>query len=381
MRHLSCLILAVLVCAAGARAAEFSPRAVLSGTENVKVTLRGCPAPVKVTAADGAEIPAVIRPGRPGGAHTVILARTPDADTVIRFHFAKTETEPLFLPVIKQFRIALSFDDGPAQGKTEEFKDSPTYKVLEALSAFRHGEGHARQGIAAVFFLLTSPDSFLYDGFTKGETAFGAAMIQETFRRGHLLGVHWGGGYAHQTDTHPGHVREPGTHGGQENRLEAELQQCAERITELTNVRPEFVRPTLWVYRDKRHPEVSALPTYRRLGLKMILTDGKYPDGGYKIISMFCPAKSRLFARNLEKAFRSGERYLVFSMHDSNIQTAEALPEILAMIEKVFNGIDFGTGRANRDGAARLRFATTADEVRAVLNAKKRFVMFPAEDY
>lgn len=362
---------------------ELSPAVVLSGTENVRVFARGCPPPVKVTSENGEAVPCAVRPGRgPRAAHALLFPRVPAAAQRLRLHFADPALPPVFLPVAREFRVVFTFDDGPAQGPTAQAAASPTWQVLDALDAFRHGENGERQGTSAVFFLLTSPDTFLGDTFTKGETPFGAATIRETARRGHVLGVHWGGGYGAQTITHPGHAALPprgleNGHAGQESLLESELQQCIDRVTALTGQRPEFVRPTLWVYRDKRHPEISALPAYRRLGLKMTLTDAKYPDGGYKIISMFFPGKRRLFARNLRAAFLSGETNLVFSMHDSNSQTAAALPGLLAMVQTVFDGLDFGAGAPNREGGKRLRFAATPDEARAILRAKKRFVMFP----
>jgi hypothetical protein len=138
-----------------------------------------------------------------------------------------------------------------------------------------------------------------------------------------------------------------------------------------------FVRPPLWRYTDKGNPEIGRKisDTYQRLGLKMMLTDARYPDGGYVIISMFNPCERLKFQQNLQRAFLGGEDLLIISMHDSNVHTARRLAEILDNIKEVFSGMNFGGVRA--DPGDYLDFADSTAELRQILDAKLYFTAFP----
>lgn len=292
--------------------------------------------------------------------------------------------------IIPKFRVLLSFDDGPAIGQDPDdgrVETSPTWKTLQALDAFRHGPDNSRQGIKAVFFVLSQPDRFLRDTYQKAETADGAALLREEIKRGHVVGVHWGGQYVGQTVTHPKRVFLPpydytgGKNGGKgmgDNALESDLLECIDRIRTVTGVTPKFLRPPLWRYGDPKNPaaEAAVLGTYARLGLKMILTDARFPDGGYAVISAFIPNSMGSFRKNLRGAFQGGEDTIIVSMHDSNSFTANKLPQILSAICEDFEKERFG----NQSGSASeyLDFADSTAEVEAILREKTRFTLFPA---
>lgn len=265
-----------------------------------------------------------------------------------------------------EINVLLTFDDGPAAAVNNDEAQSPTLKTLETLTNFTHGKNNEKRGVCAVFFILTAPDKFLYFTHRKGETVFGQKIIQEIDRRGHLIGVHWGGDYRGQTRTHLSGIRENTPLA--EQMLTRQLQSSIDLITQLTNKRPEFIRPPLWIYRDKKNPALSALPIYEYLNLKMILTDAKYPDGGYKSISRLIPFKERLFTRSLQSAFLSGENNIIITFHDANTQTADNLPNALATIKRVYVEI-FGTNNG-------LNFVDNATHAARILREKEIFVMF-----
>ncbi|GHS91960.1 hypothetical protein FACS1894139_13720 [Planctomycetales bacterium] len=360
----------------GVALATDSPPVLFTATEQVTLKLRPATGELTLT-SDGEKLPFSTVKKR-GDELTVCVPKLPPREGVVRVDFAGQE--PRFIPLLDYFRVALSFDDGPAQsGDADAVRAdivradavrhavpprSPTVSVLRTLADFRHGANNENIGVAAIFFVLTSPDTFLCDTFKKGETAAGGEILREIDRQGHVIGVHWGGGYGKQTTTHPRHAALPAANSWQNNLLETELQQCLDRIEYLTGKRPRYVRPPLWKYEKDG---VSCLPTYRRLGLKMLLTDAKYPDGGYKIISVWIPRKKQLFAKNLRAAFRRGEKNLLLSMHDSNTQTAAALPEILQTVKDTFAAIDWGVANSSELGD-RLRFAQTAAEIESILN-------------
>ncbi len=288
--------------------------------------------------------------------------------------------------VIDKFNIVLSFDDGPAVDKLPEdgcINDSSTMLTLENLAKFRHGPENRYQGVCAIFFILSQPDKFLKFDYNKAETRDGCLILQEIKKYGHVIGVHWGGNYYSQLKLHTSRVHLPPYKWSESaenignNALESDLLECINRIRECTQTIPEYVRPPLWKYSSKKDPSVKGLvlQSYKNLGLKMILSDGRYPDGGYGIISFVCPWEMSKFEKNLRLAFTSGESDLVLSMHDSNSYTAKRLPQILAKIYTEFARIDFGGAKA--DGHERIVFARNAEQVKNLLERKTRFVMFP----
>lgn len=288
--------------------------------------------------------------------------------------------------IINSFKIVLSFDDGPGvcgSGNTGSPACGPTWETLNVLDRFRHGPGDSREGIKAIFFVLTTPDTFLWDTFYKAETPDGFALLREHAQRGHLLGVHWGGNYVKQTTTHLRRVNLPpyqwraGEANIGQNALESDLLECVSRIREATGQTPRYVRPPLWRFSSRKEPELrrQVKEVYRRLGLKMVLTDARYPDGGYAIISMISPYEGRKYKQNLRRAFLGGESKLIVSMHDSNTVTARRLPGILETIKEVFAQTSFGG--VYGDPGEYLDFAASAAEIESVLAHKRRYTTFP----
>lgn len=288
--------------------------------------------------------------------------------------------------IVNSFKVVLSFDDGPAvcgRGDTGSPACGPTWETLNVLDRFRHGPGDSREGIKAIFFVLTTPDTFLWDTFYKAETPDGFALLQEQARRGHLLGVHWGGDYVKQTTTHLRRVNLPpyqwraGEADIGQNALESDLLECISRITEATGQAPRYIRPPLWRFSSRKNPQLrqQVKEVYRRLGLKMILTDARYPDGGYAIISIISPYEGRKYKQNLARAFLGGETNLIISMHDSNTHTARRLPGILETIKDLFAQTSFGG--VYGDPGEYLDFATSAEQIEAVLAQKRRYTTFP----
>ncbi len=378
---------------------EIRQTVLLSGTRNVRFSIQ---APLEVrkdreyalVTEKGAIHPLRLVGDSPFGRPVFELAAVPplNATCSLSARAGGDHYEPLQRAVVRfipKFRILLSFDDGPASGQNPAdgvIESSPTWKVLQALDAFRHGPDNSRQGIKAIFFLLTQPDRFLRDMYPKGETADGAALMREEAKRGHILGVHWGGRYGGQTVTHPKRVLLPAydytgnagaSRGFGDNALESDLLECIDRIHSVTSTTPHYVRPPLWKYSDGKNPatEKAVLDTYARLGLKMILTDARYPDGGYAVIAAFIPNPGGTFRKNLHTAFQGGEDTLIFSMHDSNSFTANRLPDILCAIRDDFEKERFG-GQGGK-AADYLDFADSTAEVEEILQSKTHFTLFP----
>jgi peptidoglycan/xylan/chitin deacetylase (PgdA/CDA1 family) len=305
------------------------------------------------------------------------------------------------LRVVDKLRVALTFDDGPAAcGDADDghVKNSPTTRVLDALAAYRHGPGRARRGLKAAFFVLTGPERFLGGTYPKGETRDGRRLLERTAREGHVLAAHWGGCYSKQKYLHTSRVDRDGNGRDDDGdgrvdedaaydvdgdglpdgacALESDLLHCVNRVEQVTGRRPEFVRPPLWGWRCPRRPELGrrVLASYRRLGLKPVLTDAKLGDGGYAVIGLFSP-KSWVLKSGLRRAVAAGHAELVLTMHDSNRSTAGNLPKWLRKIEQVLGNINLGGRRI--DPARDVQFASTRAELLEVLRAKRRFACDP----
>ncbi len=289
--------------------------------------------------------------------------------------------------VIDKFKITLTFDDGPGidkRSKRGDISTSPTVIVLNGLDNFVHGKNGVKKGIKAAFFILSTSDTFLNITYNKANTLQGKAVLREVAKRGNVIGVHSGGEYKTQFHSHDKRVLDPSySVNGQQsenfaNALEADLYECITTIEEVTGEVPEFVRPPLWRYKSNSNKAVGEMvkKAYRKYGLKMILTDAKFPDGGYYLISIVAVPKYKGFRKNLRRAFLSGEDNIIISMHDSNRYTANILDNILNMVVNEFEKIKFSGDNAY--AGDRLDFADTYNEVRDNLLTKKRFVMFPS---
>lgn len=315
------------------------------------------------------------------------IIRTPGCGDIVIF---KDNEEILrfqkIFKVIDNFKITLTFDDGPGldkKSKQNNISTSPTVITLDALDNFVHGKNGSKKGIKAAFFVLSTSDRFLHIVYNKANTAQGKAVLQEVAERGNVIGVHSGGEYKTQFHSHDKRVLEPPYSVCEqpsenfENALEADLYECIATIEKITGEVPEFVRPPLWRYESNSNKAVGEMvkKAYCKYGLKMILTDAKFPDGGYYLISIVAIPKYKEFRKNLRRAFLSGEDNIILSMHDSNRYTANILNNILKMVVKEFGQIKFSGYKAS--AGDRLDFADTYNEVRDNLLTKTRFVMFP----
>ncbi len=395
----------------------WEPRLLLSGSENVEITVKVCDGnvipgdyrfdprdrfellnskgevslPLEKVRVSRGRLRGRIRlvPQAASGFRTLVIDQTARGGLRHRFDCA--------FRIVDRLRVALTFDDGPvpagdpADGKVE---GSPTARILDALAAYRHGPGRSRRGLKAVFFVLTSPEKFMGKTYLKGETADGRALMARVAREGHLLAAHWGGkyrkqGYHHtsRVDGDDNGVDDDGDGRADEDQaydvdgdakpdgkcaLESDLLECTARIRKVCGQRPEFVRPPEWVWRRPGRPEVSrrVRAVYRRLGLKMILTDAKLGDGGYALVSALA-LENRCLKLSLRRAVARGHADIVLTMHDSNTKTARRLEAVLRRVERILAGISLGGRRISplRD----VEFVSDGQELARLLRAKRCF--------
>ncbi len=369
----------------------WSPRLLLAGDEDVEITIRladgnalsgnyrfderdrfeiiprdgGEPLqPEKIWVRRGCLRGRISRvPAQQLGFRKLVIDQTARGGARMEFDYA--------FRVIDRLRVALTFDDGPVSagdpgdGKTS---GSPTARVLDVLADYRHGPERSRRGIKAVFFVLTSPEKFMGKTYPKGETADGAELMKRAAREGHLLGAHWGGRYRRQKFHHTSRVDcdgdgrdDDGDGRADEDQpydidgdgkpdgkcaLESDLLECIARVQSTTGQRPEFVRPPEWIWQVPGRGEIGkrVLAAYRRLGLKMILTDARLGDGGYALVSVFS-LERRALKRSLREAVARGHCELVITMHDSNTHTAARLKGWLRRVESILASIRLGGRR------------------------------------
>jgi hypothetical protein len=269
-------------------------------------------------------------------------------------------------------RVVLSFDDGPSNERDRSLgldaaglPDTPTERVLDVLAA---------EHISAAFFVLTGPERRILGVHPHAETPLGFELLEREAREGHLLACHWGGAYQSQHRLHLASLVEPAYDADGDGRidrvtfpgnaLESELLQCMERIAQAYRAagrpgeRAEFVRPPLWIYR--RGP-LDARPTYRALGLHMILTDARIHDGG---LGFFPRVRTHWMTSELRQAVLLGQRDLVLELHDDRPWTASSLELTLALFRQDLARMGLREG-TDWD------FTRTTAEVREVLRAKR----------
>lgn len=329
-------------------------------------------------------------PRRDGRQAARIQGRIPDTPTTGRvLRQSASGTGPQVLTqvrVIREYRVLLTFDDGPAAGH-DPFdgnpEGSPTLRVLNALDAFRHGPDRSRQGVAAAFFVLTTPDRFFFSRYHKADVPDGQTLLRMTDKRGHLLAAHWGGEYGTQMKYHTRRVLDPpydatgDGHIDGRNALESDLTESIHTVQRHGNQRMRFVRPPVWKYRDRKNPAIEreVLDTYRRLDLTMVLTDAKYPDGGYDYYTRFRARKFANLRQTLQHAMQYGDGDIVITMHDSNNETARHIERILDFILETADAAVVGGCAV--DAGTRLVFVQCREEAADLLRNKAVYSMFP----
>lgn len=263
-------------------------------------------------------------------------------------------------------KVLLTFDDGPSNAL-----ENPSRSILKTLD---------EQNITAAFFVLTNTDSFQIKNFTlqewkKGETELGFEIMQETASAGHVLGVHWGGRFKSQLDHHTSRLALPPYDFNNDgvldkvtktgNALESDLLECINRIQEvygsigLKNEPINYLRPPVWVYKDGQK---DARPTYKALGLKMILTDAFLSDGGFGFQFY------ETMLKDMQKAIKSGEDKIVVTMHDNQARTAKNLPRLIERIRESMSELDLIEGLD-------WSFTQSKTQVRTLLDSKKKFLL------
>jgi peptidoglycan/xylan/chitin deacetylase (PgdA/CDA1 family) len=282
---------------------------------------------------------------------------------------------PYAVRVVPSIRVALTFDDGPSierfrylgRSTTGGYRGS-TEKILDVLAA---------EKIAGAFFVLTSPDDFLWKHHKKAETEAGFGLMRRMVREGHLIAAHWGGTYRRQTVCHPARLRKPAyDHNGDGlvdrvtrtgNALESDLLQCVGRIRQAyaAEGKPEgyarYIRPPLWRYAQRGR---DARVTYRALGLKMIFTDAKLYDGGYPWAGFTLDS---WMVSGMREALATAHGDIVITMHDSNPHTARDFESVLVEIRACMAKLGYDEGQ-------HWHFVASAAEMVDVFETKRSYL-------
>jgi len=205
-------------------------------------------------------------------------------------------------------RFLLTFDDGPSTWEPY----NPTRAILDALA-----HNHVQPGIKAVFFLQTR------DPRAGGSDA-GRALMRREHAEGHVLGVHSG--------SPRGHIDHCLMSDAE---LERTLADAKRDIAMIAGRPPDLVRPPFWDY------DARTLAAYRRLGLRMLLSDVSANDGVIYVFDVSFRRRSHIrdaLAGLREKIAAGalpvvgGVIPLVVTFHDSNSFTAHHMEEYLRIL-------------------------------------------------
>jgi len=243
-------------------------------------------------------------------------------------------------------RFLLTFDDGPSTREPY----NPTRAILDALA-----RNPVQPGIKAVFFVQTRDPR-------AGGSAAGRALMRREHAEGHVLGVHSGSPRGHID-----HCLMP------DAELERTLANAKRDIAAIAGRPPDLVRPPFWDY------DARTLAAYRRLGLRMLLTDVSANDGVIYVFDVSFRRRSHIrdaLAGLREKIAAGvlpvvgGAIPLVVAFHDTNTFTAHHMDEYLRILTE--EAADVGLVLAPRpfyDGAAAIERAA---RVRAAAGWKSR---------
>ena len=205
-------------------------------------------------------------------------------------------------------RFLLTFDDGPSTWEPY----NPTRAILAALA-----HNPVQPGIKAVFFLQTRDPR-------AGGSAAGRALMRREHAEGHVLGVHSG--------SPRGHIDHCLMSDAE---LERTLADAKRDIAAIAGRPPDLVRPPFWDY------DARTLAAYRRLGLRMLLTDVSANDGVIYVFDVSFRRRSHIrdaLAGLREKIAAGGLPVvggvipLVVAFHDTNTYTAHHMDEYLRIL-------------------------------------------------
>jgi peptidoglycan/xylan/chitin deacetylase (PgdA/CDA1 family) len=213
-------------------------------------------------------------------------------------------------------RFLLTFDDGPSTREPY----NPTRAILDALA-----RNPVQPGIKAVFFVQTRDPR-------AGGSAAGRALMRREHAEGHVLGVHSGSPRGHID-----HCLMP------DAELERTLANAKRDIAAIAGRPPDLVRPPFWDY------DARTLAAYRRLGLRMLLTDVSANDGVIYVFDVSFRRRSHIrdaLAGLREKIAAGGLPVvggaipLVVAFHDTNTFTAHHMDEYLRILTEEAADVD-----------------------------------------
>jgi len=213
-------------------------------------------------------------------------------------------------------RFLLTFDDGPSTREPY----NPTRAILDALA-----RNPVQPGIKAVFFVQTRDPR-------AGGSAAGRALMRREHAEGHVLGVHSGSPRGHID-----HCLMP------DAELERTLANAKRDIAAVAGRPPDLVRPPFWDY------DARTLAAYRRLGLRMLLTDVSANDGVIYVFDVSFRRRSHIrdaLAGLREKIAAGGLPMvggaipLVVAFHDTNTFTAHHMDEYLRILTEEAADVD-----------------------------------------
>jgi peptidoglycan/xylan/chitin deacetylase (PgdA/CDA1 family) len=228
-------------------------------------------------------------------------------------------------------KIVLTFDDGPqTEGKC-------TQKVLDTLDA----PGDGLKPIKAAFFVQThSPNAMgrrcLAGKGRESHRCPAEALVQEEYRRGHVVGIHTGSTKDHAC--HKNRVKKPAdplpenlpNNLNPANGLDSDMIRAKAAIAEVTRevdphaAVPKYVRAPYGVM----NPDCQTV--YLSNQLKHIYWD--VVSGDAVKHSTFEGVQSNL-EEQIKGKIRDGEYELIILFHDPNVGTAEHLGEYIQTIK------------------------------------------------
>jgi peptidoglycan/xylan/chitin deacetylase (PgdA/CDA1 family) len=262
--------------------------------------------------------------------------------------------------------VLLTLDDGP---EGDEYGFNSTSSVLNTLS-----NNDVQAGIKATFFTLTH-------GKHWGGTELGESLLIQERNEGHVASIHAGGKgcigphfwfarhtWRVRTKPYPvgpnGEILKKGTTVGNSG-LESDLVAAIRRLRYLYEnpyYNPEFVRPPGYFYNSAVLEAYSSEAVKNELGnidgLKMILTDTLWGDGGGgpwpppSIVSAGLKA-------SIKNCIEKGIHEIVLTLHDSNDTTAQNLETYLNDIRQ-----------AAEEEGYNVKFVDSESEAREILNRR-----------
>lgn len=278
-----------------------------------------------------------------------------------------------FTPLEAKAKVLLTFDDGPEGDEDKPGQFNSTSSILGTLST-----NSVKSGIKATFFTLTH-------GAQWGGSGFGAGLLCTEYTSAHVVSIHQGGqgckgphtlqlhtkrvdGFAYPVGPNGEVLKKNEGDPNGLNRLESDLIAAIRRLRFLfgdPSYDPEFVRPPMYVYNDDVVAAYGSEAVKRELGndvgLKMVLTDTLWGDGG----GGPWPPSSQVSAglkASVQNCIGKGIYEIVLTLHDSNDDTANNLEtylnDIIQAAQEKGYVVEFVTSDSEARQILRNRWAT-----------------------